>query len=653
MSRDGAEQGFLRSTSRPDGSGRSSNCSNDEDMARGYDIHSIRYRANRLLQDHNPDKMSEAYNCAPYSGTVPHSTELYREVGSDRNKNVVASGHNVFEVSKPTRELSTVPTKSIVHRSQSIEELLEKYAPEPKKPGILGGISMTQESRYPRPEGRGPSATHGVLTKHCSHSMVPLTLREQNLKLSTNTDYDIPAPSSMRYIENNCRGKGNSRGLNTRQSDSYIRSTLYIPDKDIHDPFLQSEAVFTASVSTGYSSDWAVHVPEEGPNIFDNVHQSILGFPKEDALSKVTNSNFLSHEMNVRFKSNSATNLSSGVTQPTPPFVLSDHISKSLSSVATGSLDTAKDKLQEYNTIGDFEEQYHKLPHYKKGKDYSSLDSTVSESVSCSSPFLKTKSSLESSLTADSGHCSSSNYLQPEANAEGTTSRKSSSSDSAIDMRPHLSEDGQICSTPSGVAKPVSYIKPDVKAANTDSCPVYPSEPMIDNLMKTSPRSHSKSRSRYEEILAGEVPSPEKSVLHRSDSKDSNASNGSERSKSPRFSFCKAQTPSFTKLIHPPSVVISDHSNEDAANKTTESDKPISQPATSKTHSLPKNENLETLTIRKSSLERKLSDASTSSDFSDSTTKSFLSDSSYSMDDEDYDIDIRRNLPISVSGLQN
>lgn len=153
------------------------------------------------------------------------------------------------------------------------------------------------------------------------------------------------------------------------------------------------------------------------------------------------------------------------------------------------------------------------------------------------------------------------------------------------------------------------------------------------------------------------------------DSQDSSAS----RPRSPRIPFSKVQTPSFTKIIHPPpSVVISDHSHDDLPSPNTpEADNKDSaefrigelttENLLMKKRSSSIGSSLSDLSGKSDTnldpaynrdrrySERRLSFSSTTSERSDSI-KSGLSDSSYSIDDEDLDfIPHKRKLSASVS----
>ncbi len=170
--------------------------------------------------------------------------------------------------------------------------------------------------------------------------------------------------------------------------------------------------------------------------------------------------------------------------------------------------------------------------------------------------------------------------------------------------------------------------------------------------------------------------------LDKSDSKDSDGNSSSkqpERPLSPRIPFRNVQTPSFTKIIHhPPSVVISDHSHDEAQSPKSplgSGQSPLIAPFPSTaadTENIQKSIytsgksrgsfgssgdlstrstelNLDSVDfLDKPNVERRLSFSSTGSDRSDSI-KSVLSDSSYSIDDDDYDyIPSTRKLSISV-----
>lgn len=107
------------------------------------------------------------------------------------------------------------------------------------------------------------------------------------------------------------------------------------------------------------------------------------------------------------------------------------------------------------------------------------------------------------------------------------------------------------------------------------------------------------------------------------DSDDSAVSKTPPLALSARVPFEKVQTPSFTQLKHPPSVIISDHSHELTLEESLDVCDPGSPCET------------ESLTLRRH-VERKMSNCSDVSDRSDSS-RSFMSDSSYSIDDDDLD----------------
>ncbi len=174
----------------------------------------------------------------------------------------------------------------------------------------------------------------------------------------------------------------------------------------------------------------------------------------------------------------------------------------------------------------------------------------------------------------------------------------------------------------------------------------------------------------------------------RIDSQDSSISaKQQERPLSPRIPFSKVQTPSFTQINHPPpSVVISDHSNDDLPSPHSQDDTSATEPSMTFTAvdcavgsgslqtssekkpaaGLTTSASLGDLTSAKSDTnldpgyflvrptsERRLSLSSTASDRSDSL-KSCFSDSSYSIDEDDFEFyPSRRRLsaPVSVQAL--
>ena len=169
--------------------------------------------------------------------------------------------------------------------------------------------------------------------------------------------------------------------------------------------------------------------------------------------------------------------------------------------------------------------------------------------------------------------------LSPNDGCGYVSSRKSSAGDSAIDLFP-LSSDEDGSRSPKDTTSDKSPVE-DMKT--------MPSLPACHNVKEA----------------------------WTSDSSTSEEGNF-KRPLSPRMPFGKIQTPSFTKIMEPPSVVISDHSNI-----------PVSVGDSTDSNVDNPSDYLDKL--EKPALERNPSSSSISS------SASFMSDSSYSIDDEDYD----------------
>ena len=179
-------------------------------------------------------------------------------------------------------------------------------------------------------------------------------------------------------------------------------------------------------------------------------------------------------------------------------------------------------------------------------------------------------------------------YLIP--SEKENISRKSSSADSAIDLQGNFSsEEGQD-----------NYV-------GSDSIDMQPQSP--DSRMGFV----SSDESRLSPNLTHKQRTPDEAL--------------SEGSKSPRMGFREAQTPSFTQINHGhlPAVIISDHSHDN--NGLEDMKDPTLPHFGHKLHVL----------------ERKLSNSSVVSDHSESG-RSYTSDSSYSLDDDEYDLNFRTKL---------
>ena len=247
---------------------------------------------------------------------------------------------------------------------------------------------------------------------------------------------------------------------------------------------------------------------------------------------------------------------------------------------------------------------------------------------------------------------------------------ESGGSDSAIDM------DGS-----SGDENKLIWQSPSSRPENLVADRIFSNDKRSDttNVDETSPCTHESSigdsSSVFRCISVSEIhqSSLENTDHVRTDSQDSSTSTKQQdRPLSPRIPFSKVQTPSFTKIIHPPpSVVISDHSHDDLPSPKTPDDikeskvfsevEQVVDSLTSKKGYISLTRSLSDLSSKsdinldpaynadRRSSERRLSFSSTTSERSDSI-KSGLSDSSYSIDDEDLDfMPHRRKLSASVS----
>ena len=247
---------------------------------------------------------------------------------------------------------------------------------------------------------------------------------------------------------------------------------------------------------------------------------------------------------------------------------------------------------------------------------------------------------------------------------------ESGGSDSAIDMDGSSGDENRlIFQSPQNISENL-YVDGIVNNDNRHSNTTNASETSL-SLYESSIHN---SSSVFRCIPASEMhhSSLESTDHVRTDSQDSSTSaKQQDRPLSPRIPFSKVQTPSFTKIIHPPpSVVISDHSYDDLSSPKTPDD--IKEPKafseeqtsdllTSKKGYISLTSSLSDLSSKsdinldpafnadRRNSERRLSFSSTTSERSDSI-KSGLSDSSYSIDDEDLDfMPHRRKLSASVS----
>ena len=279
---------------------------------------------------------------------------------------------------------------------------------------------------------------------------------------------------------------------------------------------------------------------------------------------------------------------------------------------------------------------------------------------------IQSKSSVFTKELPDDLIRETSNLLSPMTRERN----ESGGSDSAIDMDGSSGDENKlIWQSPS--SRPEHFVADRIFSNDMRSS--------ATNADETSPCTHESSigdsSSVFRCISMSEIhQSPLENTDHvRTDSQDSSTSiKQQDRPLSPRIPFSKVQTPSFTKIIHPPpSVVISDHSHDDLPSPKTPDDikdskvfsevEQVADSLTSKKGYISLTRSLSDLSSKsdinldptynadRRSSERRLSFSSTTSERSDSI-KSGLSDSSYSIDDEDLDfMPHRRKLSAPVS----
>ena len=242
---------------------------------------------------------------------------------------------------------------------------------------------------------------------------------------------------------------------------------------------------------------------------------------------------------------------------------------RKLSNLSCGSLDSATDHL---NSISPPEVEGEPITHY----------SVASSSTQPSGSRYKTEVYLNL-RPSPINTASTELFLQPHSDNLG--SPKSSGGDSAVELLPPSSDDGQW--------------SPSVSQSRLTPESEFQFQPIGSDEDTTT---HKCSRSSVD---SGNCRTPERSL-------------------SPRIPFCQIQTPSFTQLAEPPSVIITDLSQDGYCH---EDYKPC---------------NISTETsgrLHKPLLERKNSNSSVNSDRSDSI-KSVMSDSSYSIEDDEYEISL-------------
>ncbi len=529
------------------------------------------------------------------------------QVGIQPSYNLQAQMLGSSVESKSCSSLSTIESDSAVQisgnnelfrdtalglfRSKSIEDLIDKYAPLPEprswrhskgqtSPGRLKYALAHTEAKY----GASP-----VLSQRTSPTL------SQNLRGVLQSVPDIVHGKQAEHCP-----QGEKMQKPTSAKEEVVHNT----------------ATEDVSIIVEVPSQSQYSIPSESKS--SSIHTGMSECTKQSNID--SNKSEQNHESrNTRsslwYKSSSATELLAGLRQP----VVSSETTR-LASLAFGSLDTATQRFQTISPQGSDE------PITANAQSKYQDEIPVSDSVSLASISLyqsTTLDSLDMEPLMSTSQLTCEGLLKP---TDGSSSRKSSTSDSAVDLRPPTSDEDNRSESP------VPCKTKDLNAQTSQSVSV---------------NFQSISCNKAEAVEEDE--GTNSNTVKRSDSKGSQDSgNGKtpERSLSPRIPFSKIQTPSFTQLIHPPSVVISDHSHEVAPDK--EDQLSSSDTQTNNSESVESAKMLD-----KPVLERRNSNSSDLSDRSDSSTRSYMSDSSYSIDDDDFDLQLeaKSKANFSVSSL--
>ena len=487
-------------------------------------------------------------------------------------------------------------------KSHSIEELLEKYAPS---------VPVQGDGRGGPVEGCAGKLRYTLAltgAKYGANPMLSPNVRSLPVSMASNRLLDDNSISST-YDQPR---QSWSYSVSSRSEGSNVVEDII---EDTNDQFDNGDAAY-ASLSPSDSGNPS----SSSPNIYsrpENISLNQSDFEKGEGATGTT----ITHAQIV-YKSNSAGELGGRFSKCTAVKPEHYHCSR-FAKLGLGSLDTVGDGYPEFSSID------------SEGRDLVQLLQMTTNNLQCESTYLPSEASmsgLHSLNTFDSISSEvsptpvkddvspeglTSGQLKPDyLGSHGRTSRKSSSADSAIDLRAPLSdEDHSESPVPSLSMSASSSIFQTSKSIRntTDSLQMeLPGMPGAFTLISQLINEDSKDAisKRFCKETEDTSTEPEKA----------------ESALSPRIPFSQVQTPSFTQIIPPPSVIISDHSHESPASQSN-----VESPTSDGIRNLDFGDMLITIP-----LQRKLSNSSINSDRSDST-QSMLSDSSYSIDDEDFE----------------
>ena len=295
-------------------------------------------------------------------------------------------------------------------------------------------------------------------------------------------------------------------------------------------------------------------------------------------------------------------------------------------SLACGSFDTASDKYKNIlrSDSSDIDTYFRNIQKFRGicfGRDSITLSTETSTDPS---DFHGMPMRANSGDSADTGHAwqsRDSDYNQEVLlNAKPNVSRMSSSGDSAIDVAlPQMHND---CYLPFR-SKSLSCLRTSLER-NSER---------IERHTGESPFVYSHDECETIGSKENKKLTDDQALIHGQ----------TDRPVSPRLPLYKAQTPSFTRITHPPCVVVSDHCHNNTGESTPPSSRAYQMPRQTSSQDLPSPtdaamdhmHNLSLQCIDRPTLERKHSNSSMS-DRSESS-RSFLSDSSYSVEDDEFE----------------
>lgn len=559
------------------------------------------------------------------------------------------------------------------------------------------------------PELESPDVVDDVFSSDDTNINV-LTLEDsEDLGFSSSTDPVIDSSLSLFVTRSSSTGAYSSpiQSHTSYQASSPLRpSRLNITAASTHTLTHSIELNQNRSQASAFTS------PVSSPTrLVPTSPTRVTAHPLSLSSSSITNTGSIPKRTPLFHKNNSATELGglhSRFSQCTPMTFGASSEPSSIYALRhrhpSGSLDTAKDIRQDI--LGpDSQEEYTSTDYLKFNLRPSAFDPPPSPSREIS--IIKTntpRNSPPSSPDIRSSEASSPIaspsaenivetynkalvYLSP---VTGRSTRKFSvGSDSAVEMS-MSDDDHQLEALLAESKRRKSYEDVGNRSKSKTHCEFTSSTPetRVSFISKFKSSNNSKSSTitsvTYSSCTSDcqVTSSSDDPSMDKSDSKDSEGNCSSkqpERPLSPRIPFRNVQTPSFTKIIHhPPSVVISDHSHDEAQSPKS----PLSSgrspliapfPSTAAdTENIQKSIytqgksrgsfgssgdlstrstelNMDSIDhLDKPNVERRLSLSSTASDRSDSI-KSVLSDSSYSIDDDDYDyVPSTRKLSVSV-----